>query len=84
MTADFLKYFKSTEYDSKIVLKKDGESYSVFDIKKIIAPKAAYLQTLNSSEIAIGECSNFDFIINFLSCSFCKEKHCFYKLCGKP
>lgn len=73
MTADFLKYFEGSEYDSKIILKKDGESYSVYDIKKIIAPKAAYLRTLNSSEIAIGECSNFDFIINFLSCVFAKK-----------
>lgn len=82
MTADFLKYFKSPEYDSKIVLKKDGESYSVFDIKKIIAPKAAYLQTLNSSEIAIGECSNFDFIINFLSCVFAKKNIVFINSAG--
>src|SRR5574344_1645137 len=74
MTADFLRYFYSSSFNDKIVLKNFYKTYSVIEIKQLICRKMAFLRTVKEKNIVISGESNFYFIINFLACIFCNKE----------
>lgn len=60
MTADFLEYFYTTEYDDKVILKSGGKTYTVKDIKTLILNKPVKPELL-------AELNCFDFVVEILA-----------------
>ncbi|MBR5304008.1 MAG: acyl-CoA synthetase [Candidatus Gastranaerophilales bacterium] len=70
MTADFLEYFYTEKFDEKILLKSFGKSFSVADVKKLVAFKMDYLKSIEDKTVSLDGENCFEFIINFFACIF--------------
>ncbi len=66
MTADFLEYFYTSEYDNKIILKSGGKTYTVKDIKTLILNKPA-------KPAVLAELNCFDFVVEILTRIFSQK-----------
>ena len=64
-----LELFTTSKYDSNILVKTEHNSYSVKDIKELVAGKIQQIKSLKEN-VVITSGDNFAFVINFLAAVF--------------
>ena len=71
MVANFLEYFYTDKYDTKIVLTNQNKSYTVLDLKTLIKNK---IQNAQNISINFAKCSMFEFVVEFLARVFTQKE----------
>lgn len=74
MTANFLKYFYTNDYDDFELIKWQNRRYSVGDLKPIILDRIAIFKSLAEKNVTFATSDNFEFFVNFLACVFAEKE----------
>ena len=74
MTANFLKYFYTNDYDDFELIKCQNRRYSVSDLKPIILDRIAIFKSLAEKDVTLAMSDNFEFFVNFIACIFAEKE----------
>ena len=69
-----LDKFYTTEFDSQVVLKKDGKTFDMAMLKKLVFAQIRNLEASHLQKVVLVCEDNFDFVIDFFAGIFAKKE----------
>lgn len=71
---NFIDFFTKNEFDNHPFLRKNGEDFTLFEIKKLVAFQTEFFRKKTEKNVILFSDSNFEFIINFFGAVFAKKE----------